>query len=78
MSEISPKCQREIFKDYARELVRGTGVTLGRIVMQKINFLQLEALKLQHQIAVDEMLASIDNALKMEIMAIEAERDKNG
>jgi len=45
--------------------------------MQKINFLQLEALKLQHQIAVDEMLASIDNALKMEIMAIEAERDKD-
>jgi len=47
--------------------------------MQKINFLQLEALKLQHQLAVDEMLVSIDkaNELKAQIWRIECERDKN-
>jgi len=51
----------------------------GEMIMQKINFLQLEALKLQHQLAVDEMLASIDkvNALKSEVWAIECERDKD-
>jgi len=48
--------------------------------MQKqIDILKLTTLKIRHQLAVDEMLASIDkvNALKSEIWAIECERDKN-
>jgi len=48
-------------------------------MQNQINTLKLENLKLQHQLAVDEMLASIDkvNALKSEIWAIECERDKD-
>jgi hypothetical protein len=47
--------------------------------MQKIDVLQLEALKLQHQLAVDEMLVAVDkvNELKCQIFRIEAERDKD-
>ena len=46
--------------------------------MQKLDTLQLEALKLQHTLAVNEMIAAIDKAndLKMQIWAIECERDK--
>jgi hypothetical protein len=51
----------------------------GETIMQKIDFLQYEALKLQHQLAVDEMLVAIDkvNDLKSQIFKIECERDKN-
>jgi len=49
-------------------------------MQNQINTLKLENLKLQHQLAVDEMLASIDkvNELKCQIFRIEAERDKSG
>ena len=49
--------------------------------MQKqIDILKLTTLKIRHQLAVDEMLASIDkvNELKCQIFRIEAERDKSG
>ena len=48
-------------------------------MQNQINTLKLENLKLQHQLAVDEMLVSIDkaNELKAQIWRIECERNKN-
>jgi hypothetical protein len=47
--------------------------------MQKIDTLKLEALKIQHSIAIREMTDAIDkaNELKCQIWALEAERDKS-
>jgi hypothetical protein len=50
------------------------------IMQNQINTLKLETLKLQHEIAITEILVAVDkvNALKSEIFKIEAERDKYG
>jgi hypothetical protein len=52
----------------------------GETIMIWFNQTKLEELKMQHTLAITEMLAAIDKAndLKMQIFRIEAERDKNG
>jgi hypothetical protein len=54
-------------------------VVVKAIMQNQINTLKLETLKLQHELAITEMLDAIDKAndLKVQIWAIECERDKD-